>query len=683
MASAAISSVANDEFQVAMQKAIALHQQGQLGDAAELYRALLTMRPDDPNAQHLLGLVKFASGAAGEALAVIDGALRSGIASPLMLLNRGLVLNALNRPLEAVASFDQAIVHDRNFLEAYNNRAILLAALGRVEDALESYRQALRIAPKEASLLYNYGNLLKDLGRREEALAAYDAVVKLRPDAAEAHLVRGDVLRELERYDGALESYDRTLSLRAGDVEALCNRGLALDALGRHAEAIASYDRALALRPDETIILRNRGCALINLKLHDEALATFETILARNPADAEAHYNRGNVLLQHERFGEALASYDAALAVRPDLAEALNNRGLVLKELDRWVEAADSHRRAYAIDPGHVEARWNEALLQLLTGEYEQGWAGYEWRWHKEPLIRARRDFPRPLWHGEAIAGQTILVHSEQGLGDTIQFCRYLPLVAATGARVVFEVQPPLQRLLHGIGDAEVISRGDPLPMFDWQCPLMSLPHAFGTRLETIPADIPYLHASPDLARAWAHRLGEKRRPRIGLAWAGNADHRNDHNRSIALDTLLPLLDAEADFVSLQKVLRPGDEALLDGRDILRVDAALGDFADTAALITQFDLVISIDTSVAHLAGALGAPVWVLVTHSPDWRWLLGRDDSPWYRTARIFRQDASRDWLAVISRVRAALADWSAPPDDRAAAQARSFSEPRAAVRT
>lgn len=658
MPSLAISA-AGDSFQATMQKAVALHQQGRLGEASELYRTLLAMRPNDANAQHLLGLVKFAGGATAEALTLIEGALRSGLASPQLLLNRGLVLNALNRPLEAVASFDQAILRDRNFLEAYVNRAILLATLGRAEDALESYRQALRIAPDEAALLYNYGNLLKDLGRREEALAAYDAALKVRPDAAEIHIECADVLRELKRYDEALVSYGRVLALRGDDVEALCNRGLALDALGRPAEAVASYDRALALRPDEAIILRNRGCALINLKRYDEALATFDAILARNPADAEAHYNRGNALLQFERLTEALASYDAALAVRPDLAEAHNNRGLALKELGRFAEAVDSHRRAYTIDPNHVEARWNEALLQLLAGDYAHGWAGYEWRWQKEPLIHARRDFPQPLWRGEPIAGQTILIHSEQGLGDTIQFCRYLPLVAATGAHVVFEVQPPLLRLLHGIGGAAVIARGDTLPDFDWQCPLMSLPHAFGTRLDTIPADIPYLRAAPELARAWTTRLGEKRRPRIGLVWAGNADHKNDHNRSIALAKLLSLLDVDADFVSLQKVLRPGDAALLDARKVLGGRDALGDFADTAALIAQLDLVVSVDTSVAHLAGALGVPVWVLVTQVPDWRWLTGRDDSPWYPTARIYRQDDSRAWDTVIASVKAALMDF------------------------
>jgi len=651
------SSAAGDGFQATLQQAIALHQQGRLGEAAELYRTLLAMRPDDPNALHLLGLVRFATGAADEALTLIDGALR-GCSSAQMLLNRGLVLNALNRPLDAVASFDQAILRDRNFLEAYSNRAILLAALGRRDDALESYRQALRIAPDEPVLLFNYGNLLKDAGRGDEALAAYDAALKARPDAAEIHLERADVLREMKRYDEALASYDRALSLRGGDVEALCNRGLALDALGRHGEAVESYDRALALRPDEAIVLRNRGCALINLKRLDEALAAFDAILTRHPQDAEAHYNRGNVLLQQERFADALASYDAALAVRPDLAEAHNNHGLALKELDRFDDSAASHRRAYAHDPGHVEARWNEALMQLLTDDYEHGWAGYEWRWHKEPLIRAWRDFPQPLWRGEPISGRTILIHSEQGLGDTIQFSRYVPLVAATGARVIFEVQPPLLRLMQGLGGAEVIARSDALPDFDWQCPLLSLPLAFGTRIETIPADIPYLHAAADLARGWTQRLGAKRRPRIGLAWAGSTDHRNDHNRSIALAKFLPLLDVDADVVSLQKIVRPGEDALLALRGILNVGDALGDFADTAALVAQLDLVISVDTSVAHLAGALGVPVWLLVTHIPDWRWLIGRDDSPWYPSARIFRQDAARDWDAVVARVKRALAD-------------------------
>jgi hypothetical protein len=308
------------------------------------------------------------------------------------------------------------------------------------------------------------------------------------------------------------------------------------------------------------------------------------------------------------------------------------------------------------LQPDYADAHWNEALLRLVRGDFSRGWAKYQWRWKSESLGVSKRNFLQPLWLGaEAIDGTTILLHSEQGFGDTIQFCRYVPLVAARGARVILEVESPLHEIMTNLaGATQVISRGDALPDFDFQCPLPSLPLAFGTRLETIPAATAYLRAPDQTLKNWQARLGPKARPRIGLVWSGRPAHKNDQNRSISLRSLLPLLDIEATFVSLQKDVRSDDAAVLKERnDVLNFGDELKDFSNTAALILQLDLVISVDTSVAHLAGALGAPVWILLPYSPDWRWLLDRDDSPWYPSVRLFRQQQIGNWAGVIDQVK------------------------------
>jgi hypothetical protein len=299
-------------------------------------------------------------------------------------------------------------------------------------------------------------------------------------------------------------------------------------------------------------------------------------------------------------------------------------------------------------------------LASLITGDLPRGWVEYQWR-RKAPIAGlSPRDFPQALWLGEQeIAGKTILLHSEQGFGDSIQFCRYAPLVAARGARVIMEVEAPLRNLMTGLaGTAEIVAKGSPLPDFDLQCPLPSLPLAFKTGLDTIPQNMPYLRAPKQAMAHWAALLGAKRSPRIGLAWAGNTRHVRDGERSMRLRDLLPLLDIDATFVSLQKEVRAGDAEILANSGMRRFGEQLGDFSDTAGLISQLDLVISVDTGVAHLAGALGKPVWILLTHAPDWRWLLDRDDTPWYPTARLFRQADSREWGSVVARVGEALVE-------------------------
>ncbi|MGH6725326.1 MAG: tetratricopeptide repeat protein [Pseudolabrys sp.] len=425
--------------------------------------------------------------------------------------------------------------------------------------------------------------------------------------------------------------------------------------------ALANFDRALALRPDYAVGHFNRGNTLQRIKRHEEALASYERAIELQPDFAMAHSNRGNIQQILGRFEMAMASYAKAIELQPDYAVAYYNRGNCLQQLKRFVEAVASYEQALALQPDFAPARLNQSLSRLVTGDFEPGWRGYEWRLDVESPGNSKRSFARPQWTGrQDISGKTIYLHAEQGLGDAILLCRYVPLIAARGARVVLEVSMPLVELMTTLaGSPQVIYRTDGPADYDLQCPLPSLPLAFGTRLATIPADVPYLRATPERVAQWRDRLGPKHRPRIGLAWSGEPTHPNDQNRSIALHALLPLLQTDATFVSLQKGVRAADAADLQARsDLVHFGDELKNFADTAALVANLDLVISIDSSVAHLAGALAKPVWVLLPYIPDWRWLLDRDDSPWYPTARLFRQDDSRAWPNVLGRLQSALGE-------------------------
>ena len=354
------------------------------------------------------------------------------------------------------------------------------------------------------------------------------------------------------------------------------------------------------------------------------------------------------------RRDEALSSFDRALSLRPDYAEAFYNRGNALRDLHRHREAVASYRRAIAIRPDYASAHWNLADCHLLLGEFELGWQEYEWRWKLPDLENAWR-VPQPVWLGDApLQSRTVLLHSERGLGDTLLFCRYATEVAGLGARVILEVQPPLVRLLASLeGVAEVVATGDPLPAFDYHCPLMSLPLAFKTDLTNIPASVPYLRSDPARLARWQAALGPRARPRIGLVWSGSMALKND-KRSMTLAELLPLARDWGEWVSLQKEVGEKDASLLASHpEIRHVGEELRDFADTAALIELMDVVVTVDTSVANLAGAMGKAVWVMLPFNPhDWRWMLEREDSIWYPTARLFRQPAEHDWASVVRRV-------------------------------
>ena len=522
--------------------------------------------------------------------------------------------------------------------------------MSRPEQPLAALRQTL-----ESGLSHHRA------GRLEEAERHYRKALEADPDQPDALHLLGLIAHQFGKNELAAQLIARALAIKPANPEALVNLGNAQQALERRDEALASYDGALALRPDYAMAWSNRATVLQALKRYDEALASYDKALAIKPGYAEALRNRGVALHQLRRYDEALASYDEALASKPDYVEALSNRGLTLQALKRHDEALASYGKALAIDPMLAEAHANEGLLRLLLGDFELGWKQYQWRWKGAFFSSASsRSFPQPLWLGKQdIEGKTLLVHAEQGLGDTLQFVRYAPELAGRGATVVLEVQPALKALLaNSFGACRVLSEGEPLPDFDLHCPFLSLPLAFDTRLDGIPAQVPYLAAPAAAIEKWGHRLGRTDAPKIGIVWSGRSTHANDANRSIALSRLIPLASSGARLVSLQNEVRAEDaSALAASPETLHFGAELEDFSDTAALVSLLDLVVSVDTSVAHLAGALGKPVWILLPFAPDWRWLLDREDSPWYPTARLFRQPRIGDWDSVLDRVGRELA--------------------------
>jgi tetratricopeptide (TPR) repeat protein len=679
---------------------------GKLADTEQICLRILSADPTSAATLNLLAVVYTSLGSCEKALACYDRALALRPDFIQAHSNRGAVLKKMQRYEEALESFDRALCLEPHHADVLNNRAGVLQELGRYAEALEGYDRALALRPDHAETLNNRGVTLRALGRRPEALTSYDKALALRPDMVEALVNRGIALHELKRYGDALADYDRAILLQPDHADALGNRANALDGLGRREEALAGYDAALGLQPRHVEALYNRGVVLHRLGRFGEALSSFDSALALRADHVKALLGRGGTLLELGRYAEALesferalalapesaealtdrgvalhelarraagsakmrqleqalASYDAALRVQDDFAEALANRGAVLYDLLRFDEALACYDRAIALRSDYADAHFLKGLASLVTGDFERGWAGYEWRGKAASLRRVQRHFAQPLWLGEEdIGGKTILLHSEQGFGDSLQFCRYVPLVAARGARVILEVEKPLCDLMAGLAGApQIVAKGDRLPNFDFHCPLPSLPLAFATGLNTIPSGVPYLRAPRRGRQDWAALLGPKRARKIGLVWAGHPKHVRDCERSMRLADLVPLLEIDATFVSLQKDLRAGDAQMMADCGLAHFGGMLTDYSDTAALLCQLDLVISVDTSVAHLAGALGVPVWILLTHAPDWRWLLDRHDSPWYPSARLFRQGETREWSGVALRLREALREFT-----------------------
>jgi tetratricopeptide (TPR) repeat protein len=675
-----------------LQKAIVYHKTGNLDKAEDLYQKLSKTLPSHPAVLANLGTIALQRGQLEKAIRILGKSLtiapaqasawnNRGLAlKNLKLLddavtsfdkainidpqfaaayfNRGNVLHDLKRLNEAVASYDQAIALVPDHSEAYYNRGIALQDQNRLDEAVTSYNRAIAIDPNHVFAYSNRGMALKDLKRPDEAVASYDLAIAIMPEYADAHCNRGIALRELKRFHDAIKSYERAIELAPNHADAYSNLGVVLKDLKRLDDAISSYDRAIALDPKHTGAYSNRGNALKDMnRLHD-AIVSYDKAIAINPNLAETYSNRGNALKDLNQLNDAMVSYDQAIAINPNLAEAFYNRGNALKELHQLDASESSYNRALVLKPDYADAYWNKALLKLLKGDYLEGWELYEWGW-KNNQRKPIREFQSTLWLGEEpLVGKKLLIYPEQGLGDCLQFIRYLSMVESLGAEVVLEMPSSLTAVVSTLkGKFTVIESGKSIPEVDFHCPIMSLPRAFKTTVETIPNQVPYLYADPDKQQAWLNRLGTKTKPRIGLVWSGSTIHKNDHNRSIPLREFNCLFGLDVEFHSLQKEIRYEDIATLTATDNLTAhQKLLNDFSDTAALINVLDLVITVDTSVAHLAGALGKAVWILLPYAPDFRWMLGRDDTPWYPTARLFRQPDIGDWDSVINNLTIAV---------------------------
>lgn len=488
----------------------------------------------------------------------------------------------------------------------------------------------------------------------------YGAVLQYRPDSFDALHGLGLIHCRRGRLDTALVMFQTALKCDDSRAEGFSSLGLIFHLLHRFDDALTSYDAGLSLDHGNSELLNRRGVALLELGRPQHAIADFERVLAAEPGHCDALGNYGNALLKLNRVDEALAAYDRALTARPENPQLLANRAVVLRRLDRPHEAVMSVSRALVARPDFAQARFVESVARLTLGDFQAGWRGYETRWSVGRLARQRRGFTAPLWLGrESLKGKTILLHAEQGFGDSIQFVRYARLVAARGAgKIVVEVQRELVRLFSSIPAIDtVIPRGENLPPFDCHCPFLSLPLAFATELATIPADTPYLAADGREAACRRAAL-PPRRPLVGVAWSGDRLHDNDLNRSMRLETLLPLLDLpDVTFVSLQQDPREEDVGLLRDRpNIVQLGRRFGDFADTAAVIAALDAVISVDTAVAHLTGAMAKPLFLLLPFAADFRWMRERSDSPWYPTAHLFRQQRFGEWGGAVETLRRQL---------------------------
>ncbi len=541
--------------------------------------------------------------------------------------------------------------------KAYNQQAIFICPTRGPADARLSFEEPLRFEPDSAKGHINLGNSLLCQGKFDCAVASYQRALYRDANSAEAYSNLGNSLLALGRYEEAITNCQQALRIEPNNASVLNNLGIACKGIGKLDEAVSCYERALALNPKFPEACNNLGVALAGLNKLDEAVANYTEALRLRPDYVDPYYNLGMVFIQREDWDEAVVVLQQAVGLRPDHAEAYYCLGNALGEQGKSKKAAKCFQEALRLKPDYTQAHWGLAFTQLIRGEFEQGWTEYEWRLrHKDFSLRP---FEKPFWDGSGLTGRTILLHAEQGLGDTIQFVRYARLAKEYGGTVILECKTSLLPLLSSCpGIDRLVAAGSELPPFDAHAPLLSLPGILKTSLSTVPAEIPYLCADTQLQAKWQCTLNRFSGFRVGIAWQGNPQVPRDHLRSIPLIHFAPLARVEGVCLfSLQK--GPGTKQLLAIRDQFtvidlgnRLDENSGAFMDTAALMRNVDLVITSDTAIAHLAGALGVPVWVALPYVGEWRWLLQREDSPWYSSMRLFRQPEPADWDGVFDRM-------------------------------
>ena len=673
------------------QNAFQLQQNGRLQEAANLYEQILRIEPRHADSLHLLGMIFWAAHRPDVAKQFICRAIELNAQSAPYYSNLGTILQAEGHLQEAANCYRRALAFDPNLAEVHLNLGLLEQIQGNLDLAISEFHRAAELKPQLAEAWSNLGNALSDQGKTQEAEANFRKAVHLKPAFPEAWYNLANILQEQEHLEEAAEAYIRAVTLKPDLAQAWSNLGnlrlqqkrleeaeacqrRSIDLNPKHAEAhynlgnvlaeqkkdaaaALEFEEALRLNPHLTKARNNLGSTYRKLEELAKAVEQFAQIPKGDSEFSGAYNNMGLALLALGRHDEAEAAIRETLALEPDLAEAWCNLGVVFHAQNRLDESLACYRKAQSFKPDLSRVRMNIGLIELVRGEFQEGWKNYEWRWENAPLVE--RGFPQPQWRGEPLNGARILLHSEQGYGDTLQFCRYIPMVAAAGGTVIFETQERMLRLAHELeGVTEVVRVDDPLPPFDWHCPLLSLPTAFDTRLETVPNQTPYLHA-PEASRQrmsaieWpAHLL------KVGLLWAGNPSFRHDRFRfrSLSLAGFAPLLDTEGvRFYSLQMGQEASQLAFAPGQ-LIDLAPYTSDMADTAAAIEQMDLVISVDTSIAHLAGGLGKPTLVPMPYTPDWRWLLEREDTPWYPSMRLFRQTEPGNWTPVIERIHTEL---------------------------
>ncbi|MGA2169254.1 MAG: tetratricopeptide repeat protein [Terracidiphilus sp.] len=673
-----------------LKNAIKHHQQGRLADAERIYRQILAIEPRHADSLHLLGTLAHQVGRDDVAAELIRAAIATNHRQPAYHSNLGTILQAQGDLVEAAACYRRALALKPDLAEAQMNLGTVLETQGRLEEAASRFKQALALKPDLAEAHVNLGNILQSQGRLDEAVASFERALALKPGMAEVHGNLGNALQAQMKLDGAVACYEQALALKPEMAEVHGNLGNALQAQKKLDDAVACYERALALKPDYAEACYNLGNARQAQDKLSEAAACYERALKLKPQLPEAHYNLGNTRQAQDRLDEAAACFERALAHRPEYAEAHYNLACVLQALGRLPEALAHYRRAIELQPDYAQARFGQALAQLLHGDFESGWRNYEARWQSIDHDTPMRPYPQPLWTGERLAHGRLLLWAEQGVGDEIMFAGLVPDAIRTGNPMTLDCDPRLKPLFaRSFPAVEVVSARDQGPVLGADSvhpvgadsvhpaeteiaahlPTGSLPGLFrATEPAFAATTLPYLKADAAERNRFRARYGEDRRL-VGLAWY-TRNQRTGRKRSIPLSLLAsepaPLLALPGirwislqygDFDSLEQQAAAA-QATIPHAPIL-IDRTVDQFADMdlfAAQVAAMDLVITIDNSTAHLAGALGIPVWLMLPFAADWRWLETRQDSPWYPTMRLFRQPNPGDWRSVVESVQWAL---------------------------
>ena len=639
--------------------AINCFQQGNLEDSKYFFNEILSINPNHSEAWFYIALIADHEGLHNYAIGCLNNALSSDPHNLKYLYTLGDIYHTQNNFDEGVKLFEYIIKINPKDSNGYYNLGVLLQKQTKFAKALSCYQKVLEFDEKNINALYNMGNILIDFKEFGNAVQYFERVIQEQPNSDDSLTNLGFLYLELGDFDRAIAYLNKAILINPDNYIALNNLGKVHEKKCSYFDSLIYFDKAVKLNPEFAEAYSNRGAVLNELKQFDTALSDFDKAIYLKSDASEAYLNRGNTFREMNRFEEALASYEKAILLNPNYFESYCNRGFIFNDFKLFEQALTNYEIAISLNPSYAEAYINKSFCLLLTGNFIQGWDLYEWRWKVEKLGLLKPIFIQPLWLGsENLAGKTILLHAEQGLGDTIQFCRYAKLVQELGARVLLQVPKALMGLLKGLeGVDQLFAKGSELPEFDYQCPLMSLPLALKTTVETIPAPIPYILSDLGLQNKWRQHLGDEGF-KVAICWQGSTKGKVDVGRSfpVGLFEGLSKIDGVR-LISLQK--NEGVEQLKNLPEGMRVetlpdnfDSGDNSFLDSAALMKCVDLVITSDTALTHLAGALGVKTWLPLKYVPDWRWMLDRSDSPWYPNHRLFRQTIRDDWASVFKEI-------------------------------